>query len=79
MSEKNTSGVEYILGEIDRLIAERMALRDQVAELANQQPKPYRPARDAEYFGMWADREDMKGKSSREWLEELRSQQWRPT
>ncbi len=35
-----------------------------------------RSVRDAEYFGMWADREDMRGLSSREWLERLRSQQW---
>jgi hypothetical protein len=32
--------------------------------------------REAEYFGMWADRQDMQGLSSREWLERLRSQQW---
>jgi hypothetical protein len=32
--------------------------------------------RDSEFFGIWADREDMVGKSSREWLEHLRSGQW---
>jgi len=35
-----------------------------------------RSVRETEYFGMWADREDMRGLSSREWLESLRAQQW---
>ena len=35
-----------------------------------------RTIRDAEFFEMWADREDMAGRSSREWLEDLRAKQW---
>ena len=35
-----------------------------------------RSIQDAEFFGMWADREDMVGQSSREWLEKLRAGQW---
>jgi hypothetical protein len=35
-----------------------------------------RSVRESEYFGMWAEREDMQGLSSREWLERSRSHQW---
>jgi hypothetical protein len=35
-----------------------------------------RSVQEAEYFGMWADRKDMRGLSSREWLENLRKQHW---
>lgn len=35
-----------------------------------------RSIRDAEFFGIWADREDMAGHSSRDWLENLRAGQW---
>jgi hypothetical protein len=37
---------------------------------------PNRTIKDTEFFGMWADREDMAGRSSREWLENLRARQW---
>ena len=36
-----------------------------------------RSVREADYFGIWADREDLKDRSSREWLEDLRKEQWR--
>jgi len=68
--------VEYIIQEIDRLIAEMIALRRRVSTLGSQPVRPDRSVREAEYFGMWADREDMQGLSSREWLESLRAQQW---
>jgi hypothetical protein len=33
--------------------------------------------REAAFFGIWADRNDLQGRSSREWLEEeVRSKQW---
>jgi hypothetical protein len=35
-----------------------------------------RSIRDAEFFGMWADRKDMADQSSRDWLENLRTGQW---
>ena len=35
-----------------------------------------RSIQDAEFFGMWADRKDLIGRSSREWLDGLRSDQW---
>ncbi len=68
--------IESILQEIDRLIAEMITLRNRVAILSSPLIQPDRSVREAEYFGMWADREDMRGKSSREWLEGLRAQQW---
>jgi hypothetical protein len=37
---------------------------------------PSRSIRDAEFFGMWADRKDMEGMSSRDWLDNMRDSQW---
>lgn len=73
---KFSSQVECVVQEIDRLIAEMIALRRRVSTLGSQPVRPDRSVREAEYFGMWADREDIRGISSREWLENLRAQQW---
>ena len=75
---KDFSQVEHILQEIDRLITEMSSLRSQVAALSASATAK-RSVRQAEYFGMWADRKDMAGQSSRAWLDnKLRTQQWRP-
>lgn len=67
--------VQHILQEIDRLIGEMAHLRSQVSALkSSTQAGP--SVRERDYFGMWADREDMEGQSTREWLEHLRVQQW---
>ena len=68
--------IQQIMQELDRLIAEMTTLRQQVAALSKTTTTSQSSVRQAEYFGMWADREDMQGRSSREWLEELRRQQW---
>ena len=73
---ENPPQVQYIVREIDRLIAEMAALRSQVFALGSPPVQPDRSVREAEYFGMWADRKDMQGLSSRKWLESLRAQQW---
>ena len=46
------------------------------ADKLDQTTLSSRSVRETEYFGMWADREDMRGLSSREWLKSLRAQQW---
>lgn len=68
--------IQVIVQEIDRLIAEMNTLRSYVSSLSGPPVQPDRSVREAEYFGMWADREDMRDLSSREWLNNLRSQQW---
>ena len=68
--------VQDIVEEIDRLIAEMATLRSKVSALGSVPVRPDRSVREAEYSGMWAEREDMRGLSSRKWLEDLRSQQW---
>lgn len=73
---KDFSQIEHIIQEIDRLIAEMSVLRSQVAALSSPSASSGASVRQAEYFGMWADREDMQGQSSRVWLEQLRAQQW---
>jgi hypothetical protein len=73
---QSASQIEHLVQEIDRLIAEMAHLRSQVAALSNVPAQPVRSVRETEYFGMWADRQDMRGQSSREWLESLRAQQW---
>ena len=42
----------------------------------DQTRQPLPPVQESEYFGMWADRQDMRGLSSREWLERQRKQHW---
>ncbi len=68
--------IQDIVQEIDRLIAEMSILRSHVCSLSHPPVQPGRSVREADYFGMWADREDIRGLSSREWLNNLRSQQW---
>jgi hypothetical protein len=72
---EDSSQVQSIIREIDRLITEMSHLRTQVAALSTSTAANH-SVRQAEYFGMWADREDMQGQSSRAWLEQLRGQQW---
>jgi hypothetical protein len=67
----------HILQTLDRLISEMNTLRSQViASLENPSSKTVTSIREAEYFGLWANREDMAENSSRAWLEQLRSTQW---
>ncbi|MCP4357731.1 MAG: hypothetical protein GY796_06915 [Chloroflexi bacterium] len=70
--------IQQITQQLDRLIAEMITLRQQVVALNPETPstETQSSVRQAEYFGMWAGREDMQGRSSREWLEDLRSRQW---
>ncbi len=74
MNGPDTERIEQVVEEIDRLIAEMTALRSQLVYLS-QAPTSPRSVKDADYFGIWADREDMKGLSSRQWLENLRARQ----
>ena len=75
MSSVNNSRIEHIVQQIDRFIAEMTAFRSQLASLSASVRRVH-SVRDTDYFGMWADREDMRGLSSREWLENLRARQW---
>jgi len=77
MTVKDFSQIEHIIQVIDRLITEMNHLRSQVAALSSPLASTAGSVRQAEYFGMWADREDMAGQSSRAWLEGLRTHQWR--
>ncbi|RMF01750.1 MAG: hypothetical protein D6768_09925 [Chloroflexi bacterium] len=74
---ETASRIQQITQQLDRLIAEMMTLRGQVVALTAETSTNPTSVRQAGYFGMWADREDMAGQSSRAWLEELRNQQWR--
>jgi len=73
-----TEKVGRIVSDLDNLINEILQVRRRVAALAggNQTERSAASVRDAEWFGMWADREDMQNLSSREWLTQLRAQQW---
>jgi hypothetical protein len=67
--------VQHILQEIGRLVTEMSQMRSQVAT-PGRSSLQRQSIRESQYFGMWAGREDMQGKSSREWLQKLRSEQW---
>ncbi len=70
-----TSQIQQITQEIDRLIVEMIALRQRVLSLESA-PPPVESVRNRPYFGMWTDREDFQNRTSREWLEEQRQRQW---
>jgi hypothetical protein len=77
-SVAETDNVQRIISDLDNLVNEILQLRRRVAALAsdNQIEQSVRSVREAEWFGMWADREDMQSLSSREWLTQFRAQQW---
>ncbi|MCB0169459.1 MAG: hypothetical protein KDJ97_02810 [Anaerolineae bacterium] len=70
------SKIHNILEEIDRLIGEMTVLKSQVAALNQSRTQKIQSIREADFFGMWADRDDMQGRTSQEWLDELRKKQW---
>lgn len=43
-------------------------------ESSKIEEKPKRPLRDEPFFGMWADREDMKDSTA--WVRKIREEQW---
>jgi hypothetical protein len=67
---------QTIVAEIDRLINEMVKLRTRVASEIS--PPAMSTSKEWEIFGMWADREDMQGISTVEWLDKLRGEQWGP-
>ena len=71
----NPSQHFQVLQELDRLISEMSMLRVKITQL--ERSSSPRSIRQAEYFGIWADREDLPvSATSREWLEQWRKQQW---
>lgn len=76
IAETNT--MQRLISDLDHLIGEMLQIRRRVAALNNghQTEQTFSSVRDAEWFGMWADREDMQELSSREWLTQQRAQQW---
>ena len=68
--------VQRIVSDIDHLINEMLQVRRRITALHGNNEASQRSVREAEWFGMWADREDMQEFSSREWLDQLRAQQW---
>ncbi len=68
--------IQQIMQRLDQLIAEMVVLRQQVVALSSGPSSSRLSVRQADYFGMWADRDDMRDRTSRAWLEDLRNQQW---
>ena len=67
-----------LVSDLDRLIIELSNVRRRVAALvdAPHSAQTTHSVKGAEWFGLWADREDLRELSSREWLPQLRSRQW---
>jgi hypothetical protein len=65
---------QTLLAEIDRVINDMVKLRARVSA----GPVMSVASRNWEIFGMWADRADMRGMSTTEWLDKLRREQWSP-
>ncbi len=72
------NGADRLVADIDHLIDEMMRVRQRVAAFAATSPvnKAFESIRESEGFGIWADREELQGVSSRDWLNQLRGQQW---
>lgn len=77
-ASETLNAADRLVADIDRLIEEMMQVRRRVAALAAAPPndKTLESIRESEGFGIWADREDLQGVSSRDWLNQLRAQQW---
>jgi hypothetical protein len=62
---------QTLLAEIDRVINDMVKLRARLSAepVMSVAPKSW------EIFGMWADRADMRGMSTTEWLDKLRREQ----
>lgn len=77
-ADSKVDNAERIISDLDHFISEMVQLRRRVAALIGESKTgdSSGSVRDAEWFGMWADREDMQGLSSREWLSQLRAEQW---
>lgn len=68
--------IQTVIADIDRMMGELAAIRWRVLSLLQQATSPSLPVSEWEMVGMWADREDMRGVSTEEWLVRLRAQQW---
>lgn len=70
--------VQRLVADIDRLIDEMLQVRRRINSLrVDSKIESVRSSiREAEWFGMWADREDIRELSSREWLTQQRNHQW---
>jgi hypothetical protein len=75
MIENTALDRQTLLAEIDRVINDMVKLRARVATAENVTPVT---SKNWEIFGMWADRADMRGMSTAEWLDKLRREQWSP-
>ncbi|MDZ7292624.1 MAG: hypothetical protein ONB44_21565 [candidate division KSB1 bacterium] len=60
--------VQNILSDIDRLMSKMLQVRRRVSELCGnrQNQQLFRSVREIKWLGVWADRENMQGLSSRE-------------
>ncbi len=67
--------MQTLIADIDRMIDELAVMRRRVADVIQQSATPPLPVSQWEIVGMWADREDMRGLSTEEWLARLRAQQ----
>jgi hypothetical protein len=71
--------MQTLIADIDRMMDELAAMRRRLADVMQHSAQPSVPVSQWEMVGMWADREDMQGLSTEEWLARLRAQQWGPT
>jgi len=63
------SKIDTMLHSLEYMISEVTQLRDQMIQMGTSTSSPKRRIEDAGYFGMWADREDMEGKTTEVWLD----------
>ena len=68
--------VQLLVKDIDRIMQELFEMRLRLARSLQRMPDTKVSSREWEAFGIWADREDMKGLTSSEWLDRLRASQW---
>ncbi|MBI3764525.1 MAG: hypothetical protein HY260_22010 [Chloroflexi bacterium] len=68
--------IQTLVSDIDRMMDELAAMRRRIIALLQQATVSLVPVSEWEAVGMWADREDMRGISTEDWLARLRAQQW---
>ena len=74
---QKTGDWDRMLKAIARLEQELTFLRVEVERARSEVPlRKFKPMRDYAFCGMWKGREDMRGLTAEEWLNQMRAQQW---
>ena len=71
--------IDRLANEVGRIQRELLEIRQRLDQTTAKSKRRAVSSRKWAEFGMWADREDLRGLTSAEWLAELRAKGWTRT